>query len=88
MSALLSINPLSFVFCNNVTCIAMLQAQSDEDDMAGDEVAVNMEGSKMDEFFTDVEEIRLNIDKIQASVEQVKRKHSEILSSPDTNESE
>merc|ERR1712241_610207 len=52
----------------------------------GDEVAVNMEGSKMDEFFTDVEEIRLNIDKIQASVEQVKRKHSEILSSPDTNE--
>ena len=45
-------------------------------------MAVSMEGSKMDEFFQDVEEIRINIDKIQANVEEVKRKHSAILSAP------
>ena len=60
----------------------MFQAQSDEDDIGGDDVAVSMEGTKMDEFFQDVEEIRLNIDKIQANVEEVKRKHSAILSAP------
>ena len=63
------------------------QAQSDEDDIGGEEVAVTMEGSKMDEFFLDVEEIRINIDKIQANVEEVKRKHSAILSAPQTDES-
>ena len=63
------------------------QAQSDEDDMGGDEVAVTLEGSKMDEFFQDVEDIRSNIDKIQANVEEVKRKHSAILSAPQTDES-
>ena len=55
--------------------------------MGGDDVAVNMEGTKMDEFFLDVEEIRANIDKIQANVEEVKRKHSAILSAPQTDES-
>merc|ERR1711942_640784 len=45
-----------------------------------------MEGSKMDDFFLEVEEIRSNIDKIQANVEEVKRKHSAILSAPQTNE--
>ena len=50
-------------------------------------MAVTMEGSKMDEFFLDVEEIRTNIDKIQANVEEVKRKHSAILSAPQTDES-
>lgn len=49
-------------------------------------MAVTMEGSKMDEFFLDVEEIRTNIDKIQANVEEVKRKHSAILSAPQTDE--
>ena len=34
-----------------------------------------------------VEEIRDNIDKIQANVEEVKRKHSAILSAPQTDES-
>ena len=63
------------------------QAQSDEDDMGGDEVAVTLEGSKMDEFFLEVEDIRSNIDKIQANVEEVKRKHSAILSAPQTDES-
>lgn len=46
-----------------------------------------MEATKMDEFFLDVEEIRTNIDKIQAQVDEVKRKHSEILSAPQTDES-
>ena len=63
------------------------QAQSDEDEMGGDEVAVTLEGSKMDEFFLEVEDIRSNIDKIQANVEEVKRKHSAILSAPQTDES-
>ena len=46
-----------------------------------------MEGSKMDEFFLDVEEIRTNIDKIAVCVDDVKRKHSAILSAPQTDES-
>jgi len=65
---------------------ALRAAQSDEDEMGGDDVAVTLEGSKMDEFFLEVEEIRSNIDKIQANVEEVKRKHSAILSAPQTNE--
>ena len=35
-----------------------------------------------------VEEIRDNIDRIQGCVEEVKRKHSAILSAPQTDESE
>ena len=31
-----------------------IQAQSDEDELGGDDVAVNMEGSKLDEFFQEV----------------------------------
>merc|ERR1719433_2616399 len=49
-------------------------------------MAVNMGDGKMDEFFHDVEEIRANIDKIQANVEEVKRKHSSILSAPQTDD--
>merc|ERR1711990_258759 len=65
---------------------ALRAAQSDEDEMGGDEVAVTLEGSKMDEFFLEVEDIRSNIDKIQGNVEEVKRKHSAILSAPQTDE--
>merc|ERR1712223_345641 len=54
--------------------------------MGGDEVAVSMEESKMDEFFAEVEDIRNSIDKIQANVEEVKRKHSAILSAPQTDD--
>ncbi len=46
-----------------------------------------MDGGRMDEFFQEVEEIRENIDKIQNNVEDVKRKHSAILSAPQTDES-
>lgn len=38
-------------------------------------------------FYFQVEEIRENIDKIQANVEEVKKKHSAILSAPQTDES-
>lgn len=66
-----------------------LQAQSDEDDVGPDDVAVNVEGRDgfMDDFFNEVEEIREMIDKIQANVEEVKKKHSAILSAPQSDES-
>lgn len=67
-----------------------LQAQSDDDDVGPDDVAVNVEGRDgfMDDFFNEVEEIREMIDKIQANVEEVKKKHSAILSAPQSDESE
>jgi syntaxin 1A len=51
-----------------------------------DDVAINVDGF-MDEFFSEVEEIREMIDKIQNNVEEVKKKHSAILSAPQTDES-
>lgn len=65
---------------------ALRAAQSGDDDMSPESVAVSMEDGLMDDFFTEVEEIRDNIDKIQACVEEVKRKHSAILSAPQTDE--
>ncbi|KAL7645113.1 UNVERIFIED_CONTAM: hypothetical protein RMT77_003491 [Armadillidium vulgare] len=64
---------------------ALKAAQSDEDDVGPDDVAVNVDGY-MDEFFNEVEEIREWIEKIQNNVEEVKKKHSEILSAPQTDE--
>jgi syntaxin 1A len=52
-----------------------------------DEVAINVDGF-MDEFFKEVELVREMIDKIQSNVEEVKKKHSNILSAPQTDESE
>jgi syntaxin 1A len=51
-----------------------------------DEVAINVDGF-MDEFFKEVELVREMIDKIQSNVEEVKKKHSNILSAPQTDES-
>ncbi|XP_069694905.1 syntaxin-1A isoform X2 [Periplaneta americana] len=65
---------------------ALKAAQSDDDDVGPDDVAVTVEGGFMDEFFAEVEEIREMIDKIQANVEEVKKKHSAILSAPQTDE--
>ncbi|XP_055308933.1 syntaxin-1A-like [Sitodiplosis mosellana] len=67
---------------------ALVAAQSDEDDGGTDDVVVNVEGRDgfMDEFFNEVEEIREMIDKIQANVEEVKKKHSAILSAPQSDE--
>ncbi|XP_011501949.1 PREDICTED: syntaxin-1A isoform X3 [Ceratosolen solmsi marchali] len=66
---------------------ALVAAQSDDDDVA-DEVSVTMGGTDdfMTEFFAEVEEIREMIDKIQTNVEEVKKKHSAILSAPQTDE--
>ncbi|EEB11174.1 syntaxin-1A, putative [Pediculus humanus corporis] len=67
---------------------ALQAAQSDDEEGGNDDVQVNMEGRDgfMDEFFSEVEEIREMIDKIQANVEEVKKKHSAILSAPQTDE--
>lgn len=60
---------------------ALKAAQSDDDE--ADDVAVNVESSGfMEMFFEQVEEIRGMIDKISANVEDVKKKHSMILSAP------
>lgn len=64
---------------------ADIAAQSDDEDMPED-VAVPVEGSFMEDFFNEVEEIREMIDKIQANVEEVKKKHSAILSAPQSDE--
>uniref|UniRef100_T1ITX9 Uncoordinated protein 64 n=1 Tax=Strigamia maritima TaxID=126957 RepID=T1ITX9_STRMM len=65
--------------------VALKAAQSDDEE--GDDVAVTVETRDgfMDEFFA-VEEIRENVDTIQANVEEVKKKHSSILSNPQADE--
>ncbi|CAK9294810.1 unnamed protein product [Gordionus sp. m RMFG-2023] len=70
---------------------ALKAAQSDEDEVGGaaEDVALDVSGGRtgfMDEFFEQVEEIRSNINKIAANVEEVKRKHSAILSAPQSDE--
>uniref|UniRef100_A0A8D8TYB9 Syntaxin-1A n=1 Tax=Cacopsylla melanoneura TaxID=428564 RepID=A0A8D8TYB9_9HEMI len=67
---------------------ALKAAQSDDDDVGPEEVAVNVDGRDgfMDEFFAEVEEIREMIDRIQTNVEEVKKRHSAILSAPQTDE--
>lgn len=64
---------------------ALQAAQSDDEDMPED-VAVPVEGNFMEDFFQEVEQIREMIDKIQANVEEVKKKHSAILSAPQSDE--
>ncbi|TFJ98717.1 Syntaxin-1B [Platysternon megacephalum] len=64
-----------------------LEEAKDSDD--DDEVTVSVDRDRfMDEFFEQVEEIRGFIDKISENVEEVKRKHSAILASPNPDESE
>jgi len=56
---------------------------------AAEDVSVEIESSRegfMEEFFNEVEDIRDNLDKIQANVNEVKKKHSAILSAPQTDE--
>uniref|UniRef100_A0A8C9EPD8 Syntaxin-1A n=1 Tax=Pavo cristatus TaxID=9049 RepID=A0A8C9EPD8_PAVCR len=64
----------------------MKTAKDSDDD---DEVTVSVDRDRfMDEFFEQVEEIRGFIDKISENVEEVKRKHSAILASPNPDESD
>ncbi|KAB0351229.1 hypothetical protein FD754_016086 [Muntiacus muntjak] len=61
-----------------------LRAKDSDDD---DDVTVTVDRDRfMDEFFEQVEEIRGFIDKISENVEEVKRKHSAILASPNPDE--
>uniref|UniRef100_H0XJN9 Syntaxin-1A n=1 Tax=Otolemur garnettii TaxID=30611 RepID=H0XJN9_OTOGA len=63
-----------------------MQAKDSDDD---DDVTVTVDRDHfMDEFFEQVEEIRGFIDKIAENVEEVKRKHSAILASPNPDENE
>ncbi|KAK0091922.1 hypothetical protein PV326_002521 [Microctonus aethiopoides] len=62
-------------------------AQSDDDDVADEGMAAPAaQEDFMTEFFAEVEEIREMIDTIQTNVEEVKKKHSAILSAPQTDE--
>ncbi|XP_011369822.1 syntaxin-1A isoform X2 [Pteropus medius] len=62
-----------------------LRTAKDSDD--DDDVTVTVDRDRfMDEFFEQVEEIRSFIDKISENVEEVKRKHSAILASPNPDE--
>uniref|UniRef100_U3JXC1 Syntaxin-1A n=1 Tax=Ficedula albicollis TaxID=59894 RepID=U3JXC1_FICAL len=66
-------------------CPSSLEQAKDSDD--DDEVTVSVDRDRfMDEFFEQVEEIRGFIDKISENVEEVKRKHSAILASPNPDE--
>uniref|UniRef100_A0A8D0PAT1 Syntaxin-1A n=1 Tax=Sus scrofa TaxID=9823 RepID=A0A8D0PAT1_PIG len=65
-------------------CTPSMQAKDSDDD---DDVTVTVDRDRfMDEFFEQVEEIRGFIDKISENVEEVKRKHSAILASPNPDE--
>ncbi|RMC10873.1 hypothetical protein DUI87_12585 [Hirundo rustica rustica] len=65
------------------TGVPDIAKDSDDDD----EVTVSVDRDRfMDEFFEQVEEIRGFIDKISENVEEVKRKHSAILASPNPDE--
>jgi len=66
--------------------LAALRAAASDDDDGSEDIGINAEGGRMDEFFQEVEDIRENIDKIQNNVDEVKRKHSAILSAPQTDE--
>uniref|UniRef100_A0A8C0IQ72 Syntaxin-1A n=1 Tax=Chelonoidis abingdonii TaxID=106734 RepID=A0A8C0IQ72_CHEAB len=69
---------------NQRTQYLFLKAKDSDDD---DEVTVSVDRDRfMDEFFEQVEEIRGFIDKISENVEEVKRKHSAILASPNPDE--
>uniref|UniRef100_A0A915Q4M3 t-SNARE coiled-coil homology domain-containing protein n=1 Tax=Setaria digitata TaxID=48799 RepID=A0A915Q4M3_9BILA len=61
---------------------ALKAAQSEEDHE--DEIAAtdSTQGQFMEEFFEQVEEIRGSVDLIASNVEEVKKKHSAILSNP------
>nr|AAC47500.1 syntaxin 1 homolog [Hirudo medicinalis] len=68
---------------------ALKAAQSDDDDEPGEHMpmTMNVDGGKfMEEFFEQVNEIREMIDKIAVDVDEVKKKHSAILSAPQTDD--
>lgn len=65
-----------------------LKAALNDSYEANNEITITMDGvdSYMSDFFNEVEEISQSLDKIGATVEEVKKKHSFILSAPSTDE--
>ncbi|XP_032803107.1 syntaxin-1A-like isoform X1 [Petromyzon marinus] len=64
-----------------------LRAGKDSDDEDDDDVTVNLIRDQfMDEFFSQVEEIRDYVGKIAQNVEEVKKRHSSILAAPNSDD--
>ncbi|XP_054155010.1 syntaxin-1A-like isoform X2 [Oppia nitens] len=63
--------------------MAYSRVQTDEDSVF---IGLDERGGYMDEFFREVEQIGDNIEKMQTSVEEVKKIHSAILSAPQTDD--
>uniref|UniRef100_A0A1I7VTV0 t-SNARE coiled-coil homology domain-containing protein n=1 Tax=Loa loa TaxID=7209 RepID=A0A1I7VTV0_LOALO len=64
---------------DRLNALKAAQSEDHEDDMAATDSA---QGQFMEEFFEQVEEIRGSVDLIASNVEEVKKKHSAILSNP------
>ncbi|VDD90290.1 unnamed protein product [Enterobius vermicularis] len=64
--------------------LSALKAARSEDEPADDDLEglEGVQGQYMEEFFEQVEEIRGSVDLIASNVEEVKKKHSAILSNP------
>lgn len=65
--------------------LEQLKATCDTDDSVDIDISIDNHAF-MDEFFSQIEEIRVSIDKISTDVEEVKRIHSIILSAPMTDQ--
>ncbi|XP_054712083.1 syntaxin-like [Uloborus diversus] len=68
--------------------LGALKAAVNDNYETNNEISINMEvpESFLTEFFTEVEEISQSLDKIIATLEEVRKKHSAILSAPSTDE--
>ncbi|VDK86137.1 unnamed protein product [Litomosoides sigmodontis] len=64
---------------DRLSALKAAQSEDHDDDLAATDSA---QGQFMEEFFEQVEEIRGSIDLIASNVEEVKKKHSAILSNP------
>jgi syntaxin 1A len=58
----------------------------EEEDPPGVSIPIDADDKFMDEFFAQVEDVRGMIEKISSNVAEVKTKHSEILSAPQTDD--
>ncbi|KAF8766688.1 Syntaxin like protein [Argiope bruennichi] len=65
-----------------------LKAALNDSYEANNDITITVDGtdSYMSDFFNEVEDISTSLDKISATVEEVKKKHSFILSAPSTDE--
>lgn len=63
------------------------QAMGDEGEMELHEINMGGSSNHIENFFSEVDAVWEGINKIQASVEEVQKIHSAILSAPQTDES-